>query len=71
MTQVLNGLKTAMHQYNEAGTHIRETISERKAELAKFDGSMANVADEKTIAERTTRRLKVGFRLFYNVQRTD
>jgi hypothetical protein len=56
--QVLNGLKSTLSELVSAGGHIRKTISERKAELNKFDHDLVHVDGQKGTAERITRRLK-------------
>eukprot|EP00955_Chlamydomonas_euryale_P092817 364743-Chlamydomonas_euryale.AAC.16 len=57
--QALNGLKASLHEYVQRGAHVRKTIAERRGELSKFDTDLVHVSDERTHAERTTRRLKV------------
>ncbi|MEW5300060.1 MAG: hypothetical protein WDW36_003019 [Sanguina aurantia] len=57
--QVLNNLKTQLSILVSAGAAIRKQIAERKTELQCFDSDMTAVADERTGAERTVRRLKL------------
>lgn len=56
--QVLNGLKFSMSDLVTLGQQHRETIGERKAELAKFESDLQAVGGEKSTAEKTVRRLK-------------
>ncbi|KAG1678903.1 hypothetical protein FOA52_003572 [Chlamydomonas sp. UWO 241] len=57
--QVLNGLKSSLHEFVAQGGQLRKTIGDRKGELSKFAGDLVNVADERMQSERTTRRLKL------------
>jgi len=56
--QVLNNLKSQLGDLVAMGQHLRKMITERKAELAKFDNDLVSVGEEKTKADRTVRRLK-------------
>lgn len=56
--QVLNNLKFRLGDLVAMGLQLRRMIAERTSELSKFETGLVSVSDEKTVAERTVRRLK-------------
>lgn len=56
--QVLNNLKFRLGDLVAMGLQLRRMITERTSELSKFETGLVSVSDEKTVAERTVRRLK-------------